>query len=384
MFVEKLIANTKIKTKFIAPLLILIPFVALFLGYLVYSTQAQYEALNKYVSQDLGASQNLFKIFSEMSLQHGRIHRLLGDEKKQVQAQDIVPRYKRVLSNILENYSVYSGSLKNPTADEKALFNRINGLYIDYHKKAVASLDLFENHKNLPELLKSRRELQKSFASLSDAIESLMKINTRRTERALDEFKNSYSKDLKILFAGLAFVLVGLVGLSLLMASILSKPLTNLVKVIGQITDSGDYSLRAPKSSDGEVGVLIDGFNQMLFEIQRMDEKAMDHWQKFKTYFEKMPAGVLVTNKKGFIKTVNQSFVSEFGIPPKILLDQPFNDHIEGEDAGFDSLLKDQVQTRDASLVIGGDRIPIRLRAFYLHHMGLGSGLLCLIMKRDS
>ena len=60
--------------------------------------------------------------------------------------------------------------------------------------------------------------------------------------------------------------------------TVISKPILDLERTIRTVSDNKNFALRAPKSHDDEVGVLIDGFNGMLSEIQRRD--LMCSWSK--------------------------------------------------------------------------------------------------------
>ncbi len=54
---------------------------------------------------------------------------------------------------------------------------------------------------------------------------------------------------------------------------LITRPILGLVEVIRGVTERQDYTLRAEKSADDEIGVLIDGFNDMLEQIKERDEK---------------------------------------------------------------------------------------------------------------
>src|SRR5260370_7541931 len=51
----------------------------------------------------------------------------------------------------------------------------------------------------------------------------------------------------------------------------ISDPILLLAQTTRQVTTARDYSLRVPRAANDEIGVLIDGFNGMLTEIQRRD-----------------------------------------------------------------------------------------------------------------
>ena len=74
------------------------------------------------------------------------------------------------------------------------------------------------------------------------------------------------------------FVLVILLGalvLTVLVTSqlqrVISGPILNLASVANSVREERDYSLRATKETSDELGQLVDGFNEMLAEIQIRD-----------------------------------------------------------------------------------------------------------------
>jgi signal transduction histidine kinase/ActR/RegA family two-component response regulator len=69
-----------------------------------------------------------------------------------------------------------------------------------------------------------------------------------------------------------AVLLVLTSGVALLMSSrlhsIVSSPITALARTATDVSSRGDYSLRAARTTDDELGVLVDAFNRMLERIQ--------------------------------------------------------------------------------------------------------------------
>ena len=72
---------------------------------------------------------------------------------------------------------------------------------------------------------------------------------------------------LTVLVLGASLVLSFLIGWWL--QRDLIRPLLNLTQTARQVTESRDYSLRAPEASRDEVGQLVGDFNTMLSEIER-------------------------------------------------------------------------------------------------------------------
>ena len=60
-------------------------------------------------------------------------------------------------------------------------------------------------------------------------------------------------------------------GLSSGLQHIISQPVLHLVQIAKTVSDKKDYSVRAVKKSQDELGMLVDTFNEMITQIQRRD-----------------------------------------------------------------------------------------------------------------
>jgi two-component system sensor histidine kinase/response regulator len=81
-----------------------------------------------------------------------------------------------------------------------------------------------------------------------------------------------------LLFFGLIVVAVSLGAYAMAerLQAPISNPILQLAWTTKMVTGSRDYSIRAQKQSEDEVGVLIDGFNEMLAQIQIRDAELSD------------------------------------------------------------------------------------------------------------
>ncbi len=59
--------------------------------------------------------------------------------------------------------------------------------------------------------------------------------------------------------------------LSAALKALIATPISNLVETAGAVSRHKDYSIRAPKLTNDELGVLVDAFNEMLSGIQSRD-----------------------------------------------------------------------------------------------------------------
>ncbi|MCZ7626658.1 MAG: PAS domain S-box protein [Candidatus Methylomirabilis sp.] len=76
-----------------------------------------------------------------------------------------------------------------------------------------------------------------------------------------------------------ALVVIAVLGLASFAALVLSSrlqgmisgPVVHLAQMVKAVTEKDDYSVRASKSGEDELGLLTDGFNEMLARIQKRD-----------------------------------------------------------------------------------------------------------------
>jgi signal transduction histidine kinase/CheY-like chemotaxis protein len=82
----------------------------------------------------------------------------------------------------------------------------------------------------------------------------------------------AHQRDLLVV---MALVILGSALLSLALSRrlqrVISRPILHLADIETRVTREKDFSLRAVKESEDELGLLIDGFNEMLVQIQNRD-----------------------------------------------------------------------------------------------------------------
>ncbi|MEO0399261.1 MAG: ATP-binding protein [Pseudomonadota bacterium] len=88
------------------------------------------------------------------------------------------------------------------------------------------------------------------------------------------------------LFAAVFATALGLL-IGLRMQRAVTQPISNLVRVMDSVRRTGDFGMRADRSSEDETGQLVDAFNQMLNEIQERDAKLLAHQQNLQKIVRK-------------------------------------------------------------------------------------------------
>jgi signal transduction histidine kinase/CheY-like chemotaxis protein len=87
----------------------------------------------------------------------------------------------------------------------------------------------------------------------------------------LEELDTRFGQYVKSVLLVLLLSSVVAFALASWLTRLVSKPIQDLAEIETRVTTTKDYSVRAEKHADDELGRLIDGFNEMLVEIQSRD-----------------------------------------------------------------------------------------------------------------
>ena len=85
----------------------------------------------------------------------------------------------------------------------------------------------------------------------------------------LQQFRKSVRRYIAIVLLILAINLFIIYLLSINFQKLISSPVSNLASLVGKVSKTKDYSIRAVKSSNDEIGYLVEKFNEMLENIQQ-------------------------------------------------------------------------------------------------------------------
>lgn len=155
-------------------------------------------------------------------------------------------------------------------------------------------------------------------------------------ETDLEEIRASLWRYVMVLVILLATCsLVALVVASWLQR-IISQPIADLAAAAARVANEGDYSVRAKKESDDELGQLMDGFNYMLAQIQTQDaalhkshlelEKRVqertgqlaESLSLTRATLEATTDGILVADGQGKVTGFNENFLTIWRLPREL------------------------------------------------------------------
>lgn len=108
---------------------------------------------------------------------------------------------------------------------------------------------------------------------------------------------------------------------ALLLASrfqrVISQPIFHLVRTAKAISEERDYTIRATKQGQDELGLLVQGFNEMLDEIQSRDAALRASELRFRTLTSHAPVGIFQTDTQGHCLFVNERWCEMAGMRPE-------------------------------------------------------------------
>ncbi len=137
---------------------------------------------------------------------------------------------------------------------------------------------------------------------------------------------------------GRAFFYGGMVGLILLVScliaavvsrqlrDLIASPISRLAGAAARVSESGDYSVRAVKETNDELGILVDSFNQMLERIQVRDVEVQNARTSLETTLTSIGDAVVATDTDGVVTFANPVAASLLGWPRPELVGKRIDD----------------------------------------------------------
>jgi diguanylate cyclase (GGDEF)-like protein/PAS domain S-box-containing protein len=102
--------------------------------------------------------------------------------------------------------------------------------------------------------------------------------------------------------------------LSTPLLTLISLPIKQLLGTVKSICDSENYSLRAVKINNDELGVLVDAFNELISTVERQNRALTRAKDRYLTLYDDNPTMVFNLNNKGTILSVNRTGAKQLGL----------------------------------------------------------------------
>ena len=107
------------------------------------------------------------------------------------------------------------------------------------------------------------------------------RIGTVLLESSLSEMRARLNRYTGIVAVVLSASLLVALALITRLQRVITGPIATLSSVAQQVSSEKNYALRARKSADDEIGLLIDSFNDMLSQIQRRDQSLQESEERY-------------------------------------------------------------------------------------------------------
>ena len=212
--------------------------------------------------------------------------------------------------NIPEDAQIALQSLQNRTSISYAAIHDNNGhLFTEYRNGNIYSANL-----------------QKQLHQQQDIILNHSVIGTLSVYDTMQPIKDTRQVMLTTLIVVIIIVLGAVYFLSALLQKLISDPIISLAKTTLVISENHDYSVRAPKLSMDEVGILVDSFNAMLVQIEKSDSALRSSENRFRNLVDQAVDSFFQLDIDGKVLDVNQRACDSLGYSRKALLDLTFRD----------------------------------------------------------
>jgi diguanylate cyclase (GGDEF)-like protein/PAS domain S-box-containing protein len=142
---------------------------------------------------------------------------------------------------------------------------------------------------------------------------------------------------IEIQFTGWLFLV--LVGVSIMtffisapLLRLISSPIKNLVNTVRVISNTKDYSFRAVKVNNDELGVLVDAFNGLIGTVEAQNQSLTRAKDRYLALYDDNPTMVFNISDDGLILSVNRTGAKQLGLTVEELQDCSILDFIHPDD----------------------------------------------------
>ncbi len=192
------------------------------------------------------------------------------------------------------------------------------------------------------------------------------KIGSVFLQSDLSELTAFYQQSAITIFIIIVAVLLIIYVLTLRLQGVISTPIAQLAQTASQISGAKDYSTRAQKHANDEIGELTDAFNDMLEQIEKRDQALRQGAELLRATFESTGDGLLVIDATGKIAEYNDNFVKMWQISEDVLATGDINKMIASvsrevlDPGGFKQKIEQLTQSDSESIdeiTLKGDRV---------------------------
>lgn len=233
---------------------------------------------------------------------------LIGDFCQPFLDWELSDEINEVLERFVELETVHNAIVYNTEGEEFAKYTKkqADTNFVPIVTKDTTNFEFKANylHASLP----IKDNLNKTYGTV------YIRVST------IELTKSIQNRLTTILILFLALTVISYIAAST-MQRIVSQPVLRLADIMNKVSNETDYSIRVRKETNDEVGILYEGFNRMLDQIElrakerRKAEQALrDSQELFESFMEHLPAHGLILSKNSQVIYANKAFKDTVGI----------------------------------------------------------------------
>ncbi len=148
-------------------------------------------------------------------------------------------------------------------------------------------------------------------------------------------------QSITLLFVGLFVATVVTFLLTTPLLLVITRPLNKLLATVHKITHKQDFSLRALKQGDDEVGELVDAFNAMVDTVEHQNTELTVAKNHYRALYDDNPTMVFHLSIDGMIVSVNSFGAQQLDLSSEELQGRSIYDFVHPEDQLLAKMLFD-------------------------------------------
>ena len=196
-----------------------------------------------------------------------------------------------------------------PDIEQAALYDAGGGLFASYARNGspeVPATAMAPGHRIDGDRLKLYRRVQEGGQLLGTVyLESNHRLPERLTAYVL------------ILAMVMALALAAALALSVWLQRVVTGPILSVSQAANAVVERQDFSVRADKGSEDEIGALTVAFNRMLEEIDRRTKALAESEQRFRTIADSAPVLIWMNDETGAV-FVNRAYLDFVGVSSQV------------------------------------------------------------------
>lgn len=187
---------------------------------------------------------------------------------------------------------LYDTYLENPNIKYVCIFNKEKKIVADYDRSILVENNLLDSVLIISRMIADSSSVlyqhdqfppyktdYSSFDFVNNKYELYMPIKENQSivgsvyiRSSLDEFFERYKQYAYTILAVFIITIFSAFIFSYLLQRLISSPITKLSDITQEISKNQNFSIRIKKRQNDEIGILIDGFNEMLGRIELQNE----------------------------------------------------------------------------------------------------------------